>query len=203
MCSSSYYAVSSPRKRCSESLLDVILLQLGNWLLVEQVCSVEIFCFRFTSQYLSYVGNILYVGLWSYLYSAEKVWDLFCFIFRNWMFCCSLYSVWLRCVVICFGSAFHEICKIWDSNSGVGEEWSLVMLCRVNSWPMFRRIFVSSSSGSGSSRSLPYVDGTPFFVATTLCYSECRDSLSALRGVIVADCLGFLHFPKTYAGVGR
>ena len=53
-----------------------------------------------------------------------------------------------------------------------------------------------SSSGSGSSRSLSYVSGTPFFVANTLCYS-----LSTLRGAIVADCLGFLHFPKVALGV--
>lgn len=203
MCSSSYYAVSSPRKRCPESWQDVILLQLGNWLLVEQVCSVEIFCFRFTSPYLSYADYILYAGFCSFLYSAEKVWDLFCFIFRNWTFCCHCIRFGFALLEFVLDLQFMKSVRFEVLTAVLlkNEVLGGVMLCRANSWPMFWRIFVPSSSGSCSSRSLPYVSGTPFFVANTLCYSECRDSLSALRGAIVADCLGFLHVPKTHAGV--
>lgn len=189
----------------AQSWQDVILLQLGNWLLVEQVCSVEIFCFRFTSPYLSYADNILYAGFCPFLYSAKKVCDLFCFIFHKWMFCCH----WIRFsfALLEFGLDLHFIKSVrFEVLTAVlvkSEVLSGVMQCRANSWPMFWRIFVPSSSGSCSSRSLPYVSGTPFFVANTLCYSECRCSLSALRAAIVADCLGFLHFPKTHAGVGR
>jgi hypothetical protein len=41
-----------------------------------------------------------------------------------------------------------------------------------------------------------------FSVASALCFSECRDSISALRGAIMAKFRGFVKYPKMHAGVG-
>jgi len=166
---------------------------------------LRFFCFRFTTPYFSYADYILNAGIRSFLYSAEKVWDLFCFIFRKWTFCyhCIRFGFALLEFVLDLHYMKSVRSEVLTAVLLKSEVLSGVMLCRANSWPTFWRIFVPSSSGSCSSRSLSYVSGTTFFVANTLCYSKCRDSLSSLRGAIVADCLGFLPAPKMHAGVGR